>query len=581
VFFVISGYLITGIVQAELDAGRFSIAQFYNRRVRRIFPALFVVYLFCLISSSVLLFPTEAKDVGRDVLSSLVFLSNVVFARAGGYFDQQSGVAPLLHTWSLSVEEQFYIVLPLLLWAMSGFRPWLRMGILVALAVASLFAAERMLAVDARGAFYFMQYRAWELLAGSLLSLGALPRVRSRPLAEALGLLGLGLIFFAIFRIDATTSFPGYWALPPCLGTMAVLHAGLDTRTISARLLGAPPLRWIGLISYSLYLWHWPLIALYAARHEGMTSSVRIIILLITLLLAVLSYRYVESPFRRKPYRRGTRATLLLAGSGMAVVALLALGVPAAAARLHPPAQVADAALKYLTYEADVRGGTCFLHSGFDDAALFQKERCLAMHPGRQSVLVMGDSHAAHFVAAFEALYPEMDILQASASGCEAARGVHGAKRCTKLFEFVFNEFLPKHHVNTVVLAGRWPRDIYPYLKNTIAYLQPMVDRVVVLGPVVEYDQPFPRLLAQSIVEGDPGLVARHLVRAQRSGDRYYAERLASLRVRYFSVYDATCPHDECTLWAAPGVPMQYDEHHLTLQGAKLVLDRLGPSVLR
>jgi peptidoglycan/LPS O-acetylase OafA/YrhL len=581
VFFVISGYLITGVLQGEVGSGRLSIAEFYNRRVRRIFPALFVVYLFCLIASVIVLFPDQAKGVGWDVLWSLGFLSNVAFSKAGGYFNQSSRVAPLLHTWSLSVEEQFYIVLPLLLLSMARLQRWLRIGILAALAVLSFAAAEWALGVDARHAFYLVQYRAWELLVGSLLALGALPRVSERWLSEALGLLGLCLIFWAIFKIDGNTPFPGYWALPPCLGALAILHSGANTETLTARLLSLPPLRWVGLVSYSLYLWHWPLIALYNARHVELTNGARIAISFIALLASVVSYRYVERPFRVKPYRRSAQATLIIAASAMASVAVLALAVPLAAARLHPPDEVAKTAIKYLDYEADVGAATCFLSSGFDDARLFRKDVCLKLVPGRRSILIMGDSHAAHFVAAFKALHADQTVLQATSSGCEALHGGPGAKRCLKLFAYVFDEFLVESHVDTIVLAGRWPRSTLPQLQGTIEYLKPLVGRVVVLGPVVEYDRPFPELLAQSISSHDPSLIAQHLVPAQRKTDRLFAEQLAISGASYFSVYEATCPQGECTLWAAPGVPMQYDAHHLTLEGAELVLNRLGPTLLR
>ena len=567
-------------LQAEVDSGRMSIAEFYNRRVRRIFPALFVVYLFCLIGSVVVLFPDQVKGVGRGVLWSLAFLSNVAFSRASGYFNQSSRIDPLLHTWSLSVEEQFYIVLPVLLLVMARLRRWQRLSVLALLAVLSLAAAEWALSADGRGAFFLVQYRAWELLMGSLLALGLVPRVRSRPAAEALGVLGLGLILWTIFKIDESTPFPGLWALPPCLGALAVLHSGAEIETLTARFLSLKPMRWVGLVSYSFYLWHWPLIALYNARHVELTNGVRLAILAISLLASLISYRYVERPFRSKPYRRSTRSTLLIAVSGMAALGALAVGVPVAAARLHPAGQMADTALQYLHYDADVGADTCFLSSGFDDYRLFRKDVCLKLVPGRPSILIMGDSHAAHFVPAFKALYPDHDILQATSSGCQALHVDPGAQRCRKLFAYVFDEFLVRHHVDTIVLAGRWPRSTLESLQETIAYLKPLVGRVVVLGPMVEYNQPFPQILAQSIVQHDPSSIARHLELKQRKTDRAFAAELAGSGAAYFSVYDATCPNDECTEWAAPGVPMQYDAHHLTLEGAKLVLTRLGLSAL-
>jgi len=581
VFFVISGYLITGLLQNEIDNGRFDLLEFYHRRVRRIFPALFVVYGFCLVASAVLLFPAETRSVGREVLWSLGFLSNVAFAHAGGYFDQASKSSPLLHTWSLSVEEQFYVAFPLLLLLLSRLRAWLRVTLLALLAALSCALSIHLVSVDARSAFYLVQSRAWELLVGSLLALSAHPSLRRRAPLEVLGVIGLGLIAFSVYKLGNNTPFPGYWALAPCAGAAALLYSGRDPRTLTARLLGLLPLRWVGLISYSLYLWHWPLLTFYSARHDELSLEARLAIVALSLLLATLSYHFVERPFRAKPYRRNARASLRIAGVSVACVAGLAVGIPAASAKLHPQSELADAALGYLNYKADTRSGTCFLNSGFDDAALFRSDLCLQIDATRKNFLVMGDSHAAHFAPAMAAMHPEIHFLQATASGCPAARHVPGPKRCTHLFAMVFDEFLPQHHVDAIVLAGRWPAHGLGPLEKTIAYLKPYATRIIVLGPVVEYDQPFPQLLARSITDRDPGLPARHRVAAQNTLDQRYAERLADSGAEYYSIIDATCPHDDCTLWATPAVPMHYDNHHFTLKGAELVLDRLGPGLFR
>ena len=581
VFFVISGYLITGILQEEIDRGGFSLTEFYHRRVRRIFPALFVVHVCTLLGSAVILFPSETKDTAREVLWSLAFLSNVVFERAGGYFDQAAKSSALLHTWSLSVEEQFYIGLPLLLAALSRARPWQRRGVLLALAVLSFVLSQRMVHVDARRAFYLVQYRAWELLGGSLLALGAVPQTRNRIALEGVGLAGIAAIVWSVVTIRGDTPFPGAWAVPPCAGTLACLYAGRDRETIGKRLLGMPPLRWVGLISYSLYLWHWPVIALFNARNDQMTPRDQAWIFGLTLAVSIVSYRYIERPFRRKPYQVGARGALRVAAIGMAAVSVLSVVIPAAAARLRPSSVLADEVIGYTKYGIDLHSGTCFLNSGFDDVDLFRKDLCLKLDPKRKNYLIMGDSHAANFAPAISAMHPEINLLQATASGCQPARKDSGAKRCTKLFAYVFDEFLPTHRVDTLILAGRWPKASLPALRRTVAYVRPFADRVVVLGPIVEYDQSFPQLLARSITENDPGLPARHLLPHQAAIDRAYAGQLDGSGAEYFSIYDAICPKDECTLWASPGVPMQHDQHHLTLRGSQLVLTRLGPSLFR
>ncbi len=576
VFFVISGYLITGILQKELDTGRFSLLEFYHRRARRIFPALFVMYAFCLIVAACLLFPTQARDVARDVLWSLGFASNVAFSHAEGYFDQTSKTAPLLHTWSLSVEEQFYLGLPLLLLALRRLTPALRSAVVAVLIISSFALCQRLVAVDSRQAFYLVHCRAWELLIGALLALGALPQLRNRIALEVLGVFGLSAIAFAVCAIRGTTPFPGVWALPACLGAAAILYSGQEGRTWTSRLLGTLPLRWVGLISYSLYLWHWPLIAFYQTRNAQLTSLARWEILVATVLVSALSYRFVERPFRTKPYRRNARSTLTIAAVAMAGVALLAVALPVSAARLRPTSARAEDALQYLGYGIDIRTGTCFLSAGFDDAALFRKDLCLQIDPKKKNFLVMGDSHAAHFSAALATTHPEINWLQASASGCQPAQHDPGAKRCTQLFSYIFDEFLPSHHLDAVLLIGRWPMGSLKALKKTIPYLKPLADRVIVFGPIVDYDQPLPQLLARSITENDPTLPARHLLPLPRAADTRYAEQLRSSGAEYYSIYEATCPKGECTLWAAPGVPMQFDQHHLTLPGSELVLHRLG-----
>ena len=269
VFFVISGYLITGILQRDADQGRLSVVEFANRRVRRIFPALFVVYLFCIVASALVLFPSEAKDVGRDVLWSLTFLSNVFYCRATGYFDQTAKTAPLLHTWSLSVEEQLLSSSSCYCSSRSfASRP----GCESASWPPSHWRAFRRphgwSATSRPARSISCTARAWEKIFCSLLALGVLPSVRQRALAEALGAGGLGLILLGIYRIRGTTHFQasGLSSLPG--SPLSILHSGSEVRTVTARLLGSPPLRFVGTVSYSLYLWHWPLIALRQARLE-------------------------------------------------------------------------------------------------------------------------------------------------------------------------------------------------------------------------------------------------------------------------------------------------------------------------
>jgi peptidoglycan/LPS O-acetylase OafA/YrhL len=583
VFFVISGFLITGIISGELSAGRFSLFGFYERRVRRIFPALFVVHLATVTAASWLLFPSEAREVGRDVLRSLAFVSNVFFAREdGGYFNQVTTSAPLLHTWSLSVEEQFYVGLPLLLLALRRFGKRIQL-VALALACALSFAlAEHQVQVDARSAFYLVHSRAWELLLGSLLALGAFGRAPSGLAAQGLACLGLALLAFGVAGIDEETPFPGLWALPPCLGTLLLLHAGSEARTLVGRLLSLGPFTFFGRISYSLYLWHWPLAVFYVSEHGRPSPVAALGLFAASVAVATLSYYFVEQPIRRRPYRFGARKTLLVAALAMVTVGVLGIGIPAAAERLQPEKKYAQAVLEYpRRHRPRLRSGKCFLNSGYDDAALFRKDLCLAIDPKRRNFLVLGDSHAAHFTPALAEHRPDINFLQATSAGCQALLKPRGARHCIDLHKYVFEDFLPKNRVDAVILAGHWPKGVLPALIKTVQYVRPLTGRVIVLGPPVEYDQSFPLLLARSIELGEPALPLKHLLPGPKELDRAYRKPLTRAGAEYFSVYRATCPDDACTLWVEPGVPMLADGRHLTQPGAVLVLERLGPELFR
>ncbi len=274
IFFVISGYLIGSILLADLKANRFSLRNFYIRRIRRIFPALLAVLLGTFLLALVFVLPSELNDLAQSLIAAALSASNLYFAAHSNYFDINATSRPALQTWSLGVEEQFYIVFPLLLWLLYRRAPRHLAPILAGLAALSI-------ALSVAGALYFptvaffMPYtRAYELLIGVLLALPLLPRTASSLLRNLLAALGLAFVLIAITRFSSAIPFPGYAALLPCIGSALLIYSGLPRGqghpgqahadpspvTLTARLLALPPLVFAGLISYSLYLWHWPLI---------------------------------------------------------------------------------------------------------------------------------------------------------------------------------------------------------------------------------------------------------------------------------------------------------------------------------
>ncbi|MEL6318387.1 MAG: acyltransferase, partial [Pseudomonadota bacterium] len=330
IFFVISGFLITKIIWNEILEKRFSLLKFYERRARRILPALFVVVIFVIIFTILFKTPREARLFGESISFFGLFASNFFFLQERGYFEAPLEQFALLHTWSLAVEEQFYIFFPLILMALGSQTAGRTRTVVWALAGASFVAASILVFENRNMVFFSTPFRLWELALGSLLALGAFPAVSSRPLREALSALGAALIVVSVFAYDETLPFPGAAALAPCAGAALIIHAnqnaGAHGLTLVGRGLAWGPVVFIGLVSYSFYLWHWPALsfAQYVAirpLEPAETAGA----LALSFLLAVASLHLIERPFRRPGgvMPRGP----LLASSALGLLACIGLGI--------------------------------------------------------------------------------------------------------------------------------------------------------------------------------------------------------------------------------------------------------------
>jgi peptidoglycan/LPS O-acetylase OafA/YrhL len=444
IFFVISGYLITQVIDAEMEQGRFTFRGFYERRMRRIFPALFAVALFCALAGAALFPPLRFAEFGQSLLAMTGFVSNIYFQRTApiqGYFGDTSGTQLLLHTWTLALEEQFYLLFPVLLLLLNKFaRPLRGVVVLVLLLVSFRSGVQGLqsnLLADHVTVFYLLPGRAWELLLGALLAFGVLPPVRNVIVRSLTGAAGLAAIVYAIATFTGDTPFPGYNALYPCLGAALLIYSGAGGRSPVKSALSLPPLVFIGVISYSLYLWHWPLIVItkfFTAQFITAPQSL-IVPLVLSVVLAFLSFEFIESPFRRSSSGKasgnssqgralwvGIAASLAL--SGLALAVMLSKGVPAR----YGAAKSALLDRNYAEKSQVVRIDECSNYR--TELKHYEDARFCEVGPAARNILVWGDSHAAQVYPLLNDLRSEgrLDghgLVYAIAAACPTAQTIN------------------------------------------------------------------------------------------------------------------------------------------------------------
>ncbi|MDP3693682.1 acyltransferase family protein [Bradyrhizobium sp.] len=579
IFFVISGYLICGMIDADIRNRMFSLGDFYKRRVLRILPALFVMFLVTSVFAYLYFLPVELEDYARSLASAVGSVSNIYFAGTAGYFDAPAETKPLLHTWSLGVEEQFYFIVPLLMLLVWRAAPKHARS-LFAVAAALSFAAA--IAVSYRNTtfvFYLAPFRAWELALGALLAIRFFPAPQSEFWKNACGAVGMLLMLGAIF-LGSPSSLLLMISLASIGATLVIASSETGASAVG-RLLSLRPVVFIGLISYSLYLWHWPLIVfqrtdqLLLPDSSGIAAKLALVALSVG--TAFLSWKFVEMPFRNA---RSASKGMVFGAASMATasaVALCGLVLFVNGAPFRFPERVVAIA-SYLAYDPSpaFRSGKCYLATNRQQLDI---ETCMKPDPQRPNYLLVGDSHAAHLWSGLSAAMPAVNILQATASACRpAATPVSRleTRACPRLMQYVFGDFLANNKVDKILLAASWKDEDIPALSETVEALTSRGFEVVVLGPIVEYDSPLPRLLADEILRNSPSIASRTRTAGIRERDRELSRIAAARGAGYLSVYDAVCRDGQCDEFAEGDVPMQFDAGHLTAQGSALVGRRLS-----
>ena len=419
VFFVISGYLITSILIAELEAGNLSILRFYERRARRILPALFTVLLVCLPFAWAWMLPSQMKDFAQSLVAVMFFGSNILFWQEAAYFAPAAELKPLLHTWSLAVEEQYYLLFPPVLLALWRFGRRRVFWAVVAMAGVSLMLSEWGWRNEPSANFYLAPSRAWELLAGSLCAFASVGRAqRSNNLVSGVGLV---LIVGSVFAFDAETPFPSLYALAPVGGAvLIVLYAG--STTVVARLLSTAPFVGMGLVSYSAYLWHQPLFAFARIRHVvAPPQAVMMVLAVAAFALAWLTWRYVEQPFRRRSRPLLMRRRSVFLASAAIGAAFGAIGV-AGHLTNGLPDRTSPAGTSFALALMDDRLRPNYGLDQACDGAFTLSPKCRT--GDAPNVLLWGDSYAMHLAQALVASPSVAGLIQHTKSQCAPIAGL-------------------------------------------------------------------------------------------------------------------------------------------------------------
>lgn len=476
IFFVISGYLITGIIFKEISAGNFSFIKFYERRARRILPALAVVLLSSIVVGWWLMLPEDYLSMNKSIIAAILSVSNVYFWRQTGYFADASELFPLLHTWSLGVEEQFYIGLPVLLLLLFRAKRGVAGVVLLSIVIGSFVLCLWLQTNKPSANFYLLPSRAWELLVGSLIAIFGRQPTHSRCFRECAAVVGILAVLVPVFIYTKHTPFPGWPTVIPVAGTGILLWllCGQGQPTVVARILSTKLLVQTGLISYSLYLWHWPVIVFlrqYEATFE-LTPIVMLVAIALSFTLAYLSYRYIERPFR-SPFTVSKRAVFTASAGMLTTICSIALGL---ALLDGVPSRVNSKSLAIVSNSKRGLADEMSCINSFKVDPQPVSRHCQVGDVTVPEVLVLGDSHATALLPAFRYINTlhGMNFGVANFHACppldKLVYGVHPrperlicAARTEKSLAYIEHE----PAIQKVLLVAFWPA----YLKRDDAYL--------------------------------------------------------------------------------------------------------------
>lgn len=608
VFFVISGYLITSILIAELEQGNFSIARFYERRARRILPALFVVMLACLPFAYMWMLPSQLEDFSESLVTVVLSLSNIYFLSQVNYFAPSAELQPLLHTWSLAIEEQYYFLFPLMMLAMWRFKLKAVAFFVGCLVLLSFVFAEWAWRENAERSFFFTLSRFWEIGVGSICAFLTVGKTQRS--SNVLSMAGLVLIVFAIFVYSDSTPFPSVYTLAPVAGTgLVILFAGENTWV--ARLLSMRGFVGIGLISYSAYLWHQPLFAF--ARLRSLTEPNQVLmggLAVAALLLAWATWRWVETPFRKRANPVLATRRRVFAASGAVCAVFVAIGL-------------AGHVGKGFEWRLKERQLQIIAHGQPVSFDCEDTQNCLLGDARGEftGIAFVGDSHMGRYAYLLNEIMLERQVNARLVTKGWCAPLLHWrssvVERCggedDDAFEQAFRSVLTDKTVETVVMAAEWANYTTGYrhgaraisydfegndvrnksitgnehefdgaLKSTISELRLAGKSVVLVGPVPEYDFGVPLVALSFSAFGELDFGGFELTRSaydERNDAVFSSFSAIDDGIRFIDVWPIICGAASCSPFSSSGFPLYSDGNHLVREGMVQIVDEILKSV--
>ena len=592
IFFVISGYLISSILYSNLANQQFSLLDFYSRRIRRIFPALITVFIASFVMAWYFFYADEFINLGRHMISSAAFIQNWMLASESGYFDTSAEIKPFLHLWSLGVEEQFYIIWPLLLWGAWKLGLNLLKLTIICLAASFTWNIYELYFAQSTIAFYLPQVRFWELLIGAVLAYihlnPASSQISSRYISalrlsneNTRSIAGAALLLLSFFLINSQKVFPGFWAILPTLGAVLLISAGPNA-ILNRSVLSNPLAIWFGKISYPLYLWHWVLLVYLRILEPDLFAKLkfRLLALALAVLLSWLTYRFIEKPLRFGAYGKSKTWFLIAAMLGFILLGReiqnqSGMGYRFTASVAYLGGDFQTQMRQKLEDDYQQNAAACDFSQPEKKTNQPKSDiakNCYDADPKKQAVFLWGDSHAQMLAYGLRKNLPTaVQLLQVASVGCKPNPFQvedSNTSYCERS-NYVALESIKKTHPQTVVIAQSTAWQISEVEALTAALKKLGVQRIVFVGQNPQWSDALPTLIMRKQVVGIPqrtksGLVPETLTINERAKQLFAtpAEGIA-----FVDLIDLFCNADGCLAYLGndPISGMTYfDSHHLS-----------------